>query len=695
MPSPKHATRGARLAIAIVVSVALAIALLAHPPIAFAGRYTVHTCQTPSGTWTGTAGWTSSASAPLQGQDPGIATSCAEQTRSLKLQFGTTHFAVTPTREVSWTFSAPVATQISSLSLHRSLHLGWPVVTGRYGRPYIYDVWHDDDDVDNQLEFELPPFNGDTGGIQFPPSLEAENVSWNSLTARLSCWGLVGSLDCGPFNAQVVISRAAIGLTDVDSPEGFASGGALAGDDPVRGVAGLSIHAIDDGGGVYRVALEIDGSEVARQVLDAAGGSCGDVEPANADPYEFGTARPCPLDADGSVQADTATLSDGTHTVRATVEDAAGNEAVVFDGTVETHNAPINAGVPTIAGQAAVAGQLAASAGQWEGAPTDYHHRWLRCDGDGANCVPVAGGTAPTLALTEADAYHRMRVEVTAANSSGAAAERSAPTALVADADGHTAPPPSSGGGGSGTGSGTGGGATAPGEIQGIENPLGALPGHIPNGNAVTARARIEAAFRRASGGTARSIRARHGRRLSIAGRLTNASGAGIDGARLGAAWRVAGRGWVARPGVRTGADGRFAYTLPSGPSRDVRFTYFPYSDSRAVVLSNVVHAEVSAPVTIRADRQRVTGTRVVRLSGHVGSGSIPRAGLLVTLQGFQKGWGWRVFRTVRTDRRGHWSTRYRFRLTTGRFGFRALVPHQGAFPFATGRSTAVYVVVA
>jgi hypothetical protein len=145
---------------------------------------------------------------------------------------------------------------------------------------------------------------------------------------------------------------------------------------------------------------------------------------------------------------------------------------------------------------------------------------------------------------------------------------------------------------------------------------------------------------------------------------------------------------------VRTDDDGRFVYVLPAGPSRDVRFTYFAYSDSHAAELSNVVHADVLAPLTIRADRHRITGVRVVRLSGHVGGGSIPRAGLLITLQGYHRGWGWRTFRTVRTDRNGNWSTQYRFRLSEGRFGFRALVPHQGRFPVATSRSTGVFVVV-
>jgi hypothetical protein len=502
----------------------------------------------------------------------------------------------------------------------------------------------------------------------------------------LSCWPLAGSLDCGPFPAQVVITRAQIGLTDSSAPEGFATGGALTRPDPVRGTAGLSVHAFDTGGGVYRVALTVDGDEVLRQVLDDPDGTCADVEPSNDDPYEFGTPRPCPLSADATLQLDTAAFRDGQHAVHATVEDAGGNAAVVFDGTVLTHNAPINVAAPALSGQASVGGQLATDAGAWDGAPTGYDHRWLRCDADGAACTPVAGATGPAYVLTDADAYHRMRVEVTAENGSGAATARSTPSALVADAAGRTTPP-------------SGGGATTPvtpplGGIQGIVNPLGQLPGHVANGGNATTRARLTVAFQRGDGSTGRRIHVRSGGRLTIVGRLTDASGAGIADARVGAAWRIVGRGWVARPGIRTGPDGRFVYVLPPGPSRDVRFTYFAFSDSRAVELSNVVHADALAPLTIQADRRRVSGDRVVRLSGRVGAGPIPRAGLLVTLQGFQSGWGWRTFRTVRTDRRGRWSTSYRFRSSRGRFGFRAVVQRQGRFPFASSRSAGVFVVV-
>lgn len=690
-----HSTRRLKaIAIALSITLTLLTALVIHPSIAFAGTYTVHTCQTPRGTFTGNGGWTSDTGFTLAGYDAGSSTACTSPGASASLQFGASGLPVSAGSWLSWDFAAPMNTHISSYDLKRAFNLGWPVIARVANRSYLLQVWHDDDANAGLLDFKKPLQAGQTLVQALPSALAGDQVSWRSLHLSLSCWSVVGSLDCGPFPAQVTISRASIGLTDTAAPEGMVTGGALAGTDPVRGIGSLSIHALDDGGGVYRVALIVDGHEVARHVVDDPDRSCGDVEPANDDPYEFGTSQPCPLVADGSVQLDTATLRDGQHTVHVTVEDAGGNQAVAFDGIVQTHNAPINVSAPTLTGPVGVGAQLSAGHGQWDGGPNGFDHRWLRCELDGTDCTPVAGATGTAYTLTDADAYHRMETEVTAANDSGSATARSAPSAIVTDAAGHTTPPSNEGTPGVG-GSGAGGTiAPPPGGIQGILNPLGQVTGHVGNGGNATAHARVEVGFQRADGSTTKRIRASHGQRVTVVGRLTDASGAGIGGARVGAAWRVVGRGWVAHPGVRTDNDGRFVYVLPAGPSRDVRFTYFAYSDSHAAELSNIVHADVRAPLTIRADRRRVTGARVVRLSGHVGGGSIPRAGLLVTLQGYQRGWGWRTFRTVRTDRNGNWSTQYRFRLSEGHFGFRALVPHQSRFPFATSRSTGVFVVV-
>jgi len=688
-----------RLLIAALVPLALLATLILDPPIAFAtGTYTVHTCQTPTGTFTGYGGWTSDAGVVLAGYDAGSVTPCASAGAVASLQFGGSGLTVAVGSYLNWDFSAPNDTTITSYELDRGFNLGWPVISRVANRTYLMQIWHDDDPNAGLIDFKKPPQAGQTLVQSVPDTLSSGSVSWRSLHVRLTCWNLVGSLDCGPYPAQVTISRAAIGMTDAEAPEGFQTGGALAGIGPVRGSAGLSIHATDAGAGVYRAALTVDGDQAAQAILDDAGGTCADVEPANADPYEFATPQPCPLSADGTLQLDTATLRDGQHAVRATIEDAGGNRATIYDGIVQTHNAPISTLAPALAGQPGVGGQLSANTGQWDGAPSGYEYRWLRCGVDGNDCTAVAGATGPTYTLGDSDAYHRMRVEVTAANGSGSSSARSTPSALVADGAGRTAPPTTQGAGGAGGagsgGTGTGGGASAGTGTDGSVNPLAQLPGHVANGADATTRATLTAGIDRANGRTVRTLRVKSGRRVAIVGRLADASVAGIAGARVGAAWRVAGRDWSAHPGVRTGADGRFVYLLPSGPTRDVRFSYFPYSDSRTPELSNVVHVDVPAPLTIRADRTHVSGARVVRLSGHVGGSPIPRGGLLVTLEGFQPGWGWRVFRTVRTDRHGAWSTRYSFRLTHGRFGFRAVLPHQGRFPYATSRSRGVYVSV-
>ncbi|HYV16877.1 MAG TPA: hypothetical protein VE972_12755 [Conexibacter sp.] len=435
---------------------------------------------------------------------------------------------------------------------------------------------------------------------------------------------------------------------------------------------------------MYRSIVTVDGDEVSRTVVDGDDVSCADAEPADDDAYEFPSPQPCPLDTAGSVQFDTAALADGEHAVQVTVEDAAGNVDVVLSRTVSTHNAPISTAVPALGGQAKVGAQLTAGPGQWDGAPTGYGYRWLRCDPDGSGCAGIPGADASAYVLTSADAYHRILVEVTAANHSGAATARSSVSAVVADAAGRTSPLV---GGGSGSSPGIGG-------VAGLTNPLGQLSGHVPNGARPAGRPRLEIAFRLAAGRSATHLRSARDRRWTIAGRLLDGNGRGIEGARIGVALRVAGRTWVARGELRSGRGGAVSYTLPAGPGRSVKLTYFPFSDSRGFVASNVVTEDVLAPVTIRADHRQVTGARVVTLSGRVRGELLPRGGVLVTLQGYQAGFGWRTFRTVRTTARGVWSTRYRFRLSHGRFGFRAVVPRQGSFPFVTSRSGSVFVTV-
>jgi Ca2+-binding RTX toxin-like protein len=78
---------------------------------------------------------------------------------------------------------------------------------------------------------------------------------------------------------------------------------------------------------------------------------------------------------------------------------------------------------------------LTASVGSWEGAfPISYKYQWKRCDAaDPVNgtCVDIAGGTSSFYTPVAADAGKRLRVQVTASNSLGTAAQNSEVTAVV------------------------------------------------------------------------------------------------------------------------------------------------------------------------------------------------------------------------------------------------------------------------
>jgi hypothetical protein len=135
---------------------------------------------------------------------------------------------------------------------------------------------------------------------------------------------------------------------------------------------------------------------------------------------------------------------------------------------------------------------------------------------------------------------------------------------------------------------------------------------------------------------------------------------------------------------------------LPSHwPSRDVRLVYFPYSDSSESVQSPSRRLVVRASTTIQLDRARYRNGDTVRFFGRITTRPLIRH-KSVYLQVVVRG-HWRTFATTRADVQGRWTLRYRFtatkRLTAYRF--RAVIPTDEGYPWATGHSRAVRVSVA
>jgi hypothetical protein len=149
---------------------------------------------------------------------------------------------------------------------------------------------------------------------------------------------------------------------------------------------------------------------------------------------------------------------------------------------------------------------------------------------------------------------------------------------------------------------------------------------------------------------------------------------------------------------VRTDRRGDFALRLPPGTSRTVLVAsrggggYRP-AQGRPLAL------KVRAAVTLTAVPSSLRTGDSVTLSGVVrpGPARIPRRGKVVAIQYLERASGaWRPALVVRTDARGHFRDRYRFRYITGaaRIRLRATALPEAGWPYAAGSSPPVTVEV-
>ncbi len=102
------------------------------------------------------------------------------------------------------------------------------------------------------------------------------------------------------------------------------------------GTEELTFDATDPGGpGVYSVTVQIDGSAVYSGTPNNNGGRCVAVGTSSG-ALMFDYGQPCPPSESVDLPINTTVLANGQHTLKVSVEDAAGNSAVVYDGTIST-----------------------------------------------------------------------------------------------------------------------------------------------------------------------------------------------------------------------------------------------------------------------------------------------------------------------------------------------------------------------
>lgn len=179
-----------------------------------------------------------------------------------------------------------------------------------------------------------------------------------------------------------------------------------------------------------------------------------------------------------------------------------------------------------------------------------------------------------------------------------------------------------------------------------------------------------------------------------VRGLLRRADGSPLGGAGVCLVWRPDGSGapleTLAR--VTTGADGRFSYALPRGPSREIVAIY--RTGAGAVTARAAVR--VVPRLTIRPSRRSLRNGQVLTLRGTVSGGPIPSRGVLVRAEAW-RGTRWQTFGETRArGSAGKYRVRYRFVGTTGvqRYTLRVHVVAQSGYPYLSGVSKRIHVKV-
>lgn len=207
--------------------------------------------------------------------------------------------------------------------------------------------------------------------------------------------------------------------------------------------------------------------------------------------------------------------------------------------------------------------------------------------------------------------------------------------------------------------------------------------------SAVAGGTRLAAAI----GGVRHGHVAGAGEHPRVAGRLLDAAGLPVSGARV----CVAARNRL--PGARehvlatplTGQDGRFSAPIGRGPARRLRVAYWP-GQTGAVERFTKLRFRARPKLGLRPRGKLHTGRRLhfdVGLEGPVA------ARRLVRIEARSNG-RWVPVTGGRTGARGAYHGGYRFHATHGRrvYRFRALVPRQAGYPYAPGTSAVKRKVV-
>ena len=317
-----------RAAIALA-SIIAALCINAAP--AGAGTYDVWSCRLPDGSVAPLDGWQYEGTGTGANQCPQFGFSAA---------FPTSPVAATAT--AGWTFEAPQNLSIYAYELYRSARAG----VGSDGAHRAYALYHDAplfEPLVHLWEFCIPSNNCYEQGRPFPGDPMAvdnrvarSDLNLKNLILRMECKKWTGeALDCGPAEpgGALGIARARISLSDAIPPSLDPPSGSIVTEGAeVEGIQAVQVSAHDEGGGILRFSVLVDGSSAMEETLE-------DVAPSCRSP--FVKVVPCARSTTRTIAFDTTTIPNGKHSIQIAVDDAAGNRTISPAVSITTANGSI------------------------------------------------------------------------------------------------------------------------------------------------------------------------------------------------------------------------------------------------------------------------------------------------------------------------------------------------------------------
>jgi hypothetical protein len=418
---------------------------------ALAGSIAVVSCQTPGGGPAPTEGWASSwIGGPMNYSGPGD--TCGDSNGSLSASIGN-QWPQERGFGVQWVYTAPSGFTIAGGQLTGSLYA--PGGTAAFLSPQ--DSYATANAIANcQFNETCGANNGGIAGT-FPIS---NHTGGHNIWMFVNCVGPNQGEGCPVGNgangvdASIGLSQAIIVLSNNAVPAGSGFAGQLTIAGKLSAIADLNFQATDSGGsGVYQVTATLDGQSVYNATPDTNSGACVPIG-SYGGVNEFTYPEPCKLSETVSVPVNTAVVHDGTHELKVTVTDAAGNQSLVYSAQIETDNAPTVVTEPYVSGEAQVGANVTGNAGTFHvptgaGALSSVSGQWLRCsDAAASHCSPIGNATGSTYVPAAEDVGYYLVYQNTVSDNDGSTTSDSQPTVAV------TAPTGGTGGNGGGDGSG-------------------------------------------------------------------------------------------------------------------------------------------------------------------------------------------------------------------------------------------------